>query len=388
MRYYKMIAAVLIGSSALTSCFKDEPLNAECDIEQAYIHVDNPTDLFFQASDTLVNVLSTDNTVNFKVRLGSDCSSLAPYFKLTAGATISPANGSTQDFSNGPIIYTVTSEDKQWTRSYKVNVTEDARTIGDTVSYHFDNYRFNEASDFSPAEQYYEWYDINSNGQEVKNWASGNQGFSISMPSATPYEYPTSPTEGYDGQGVKLVTRSTGELGEMVGKRIAAGNLFIGSFDGMSALLDAMKATQFGKPFDRKPIKFEGYYKYTPGKNFQDENGKIVEGKVDKGSIYAVIYKNHDEKGNPVVLYGDNVKTSSQLVGIAEVKEIKNTDSWTAFETTFEYSEEIDSELLENRGYSMAIVFSSSDEGATFKGAVGSTLCIDEVKLICAKIEE
>ena len=37
-----MIAASLIGSSTLTSCFKDEPLNAECDIEQAYIHVDNP----------------------------------------------------------------------------------------------------------------------------------------------------------------------------------------------------------------------------------------------------------------------------------------------------------------------------------------------------------
>ena len=378
----------MIGSSALTSCFKDEPLNAECDIEQAYIHVDNPTDLFFQASDTLINVMSTENTVNFKVRLGSDCSALAPFFKITAGATISPANGSTQDFSNGSVIYTVTSEDKQWSRSYRVNVTEDTRTIGDTISYHFDNYKFNEASDFSEAGQYYEWYDINSNGKEEKNWASGNQGFSISMPSATPFEYPTSPTEGYDRQGVKLVTRSTGELGEMVGKRIAAGNLFIGSFDGMSALLDAMKATQFGKPFDRKPVKFEGYYKYSPGERFQDEKGNIVEGKVDKGSIYAVMYKNHDENGNPVVLYGDNVKTSPQLVGIAEVKEIKNTDSWTAFETTFEYSEEIDPELLENRGYSMAIVFSSSDEGATFKGAVGSTLCIDEVKLICAKIEE
>ena len=56
MRYYKMIAAALIGSSTLTSCFKDEPLNAECDIEQAYIHVDNPTDIFYQASDTLADI--------------------------------------------------------------------------------------------------------------------------------------------------------------------------------------------------------------------------------------------------------------------------------------------------------------------------------------------
>ena len=185
-----------------------------------------------------------------------------------------------------------------------------------------------------------------------------------------------------------LTTRSTGELGAMVGKRIAAGNLFIGSFDGMSALMDAMKATQFGKPFDRKPIKFEGYYKFTPGKDFQDEKGNIVEGKEDICNIYAVIYKNHDDQGNPVVLYGDNVKTSKQLVGIAEVKGIKNTDSWTKFETIFDYSEDIDIQLLENRGYSMAIVCSSSEEGANFKGAVGSTLCVDELKIICAKIEE
>lgn len=59
----------------------------------------------------------------------------------------------------------------------------------------------------------------------------------------------------------------------------------------MSALMDAMKATQFGRPFDRKPIKFEGYYKFTPGKDFQDENGNIVQGKEDICNIYAVIYK-------------------------------------------------------------------------------------------------
>lgn len=156
----------------------------------------------------------------------------------------------------------------------------------------------------------------------------------------------------------------------------------------MSALMDAMKATQFGKPFDRKPIKFEGYYKFTPGKDFQDENGNIVQGKKDICNIYAVIYKNHDEHGNPVVLYGDDVKTSKQLVGISEVKDIKTTDTWTKFETVFDYTEDIDLQLLENRGYNMAIVCSSSEEGASFKGAVGSTLCVDELQIICAKIEE
>ena len=51
--------AMMCLSTTLTSCFKDEPLNAECDIEQAYIHVDNPEAMFFSKNDTLVNVLSS-----------------------------------------------------------------------------------------------------------------------------------------------------------------------------------------------------------------------------------------------------------------------------------------------------------------------------------------
>ena len=387
MRYYKMIAATLIGSATLTSCFKEEPLNNEADIEQAYVHVDNPTGLFFHASDTLVNVLSTENTVTFKIRLGSDCSSLSPFFKLTEGATISPENGSTHDFSDEPVLYTVTSQDKQWQRTYKVMFMEDERTIGDTIKYDFENFKLNEAEVLADAGRYYEWYDTNSKGQEIKNWVSGNEGFALTS-EAGPYEFPTVPTEGYDGKGVKLTTLDTGELGAMVGKPLAAGNLFIGKFEGESALLDAMKATQFGKPFDRKPVVFKGMYKYTAGKNFQDESQNIIEGRKDKASIYAVLYKNHDDAGNPVVLYGDNVRTSPQIVAFADIKNVEETDQWTEFETVFDYYQDIDLQVLEDRGYSLAIVFSSSEDGASFRGAVGSTLCIDQVRIICANTEE
>lgn len=174
----------------------------------------------------------------------------------------------------------------------------------------------------------------------------------------------------------------------MVGKPLAAGNLFIGKFEGESALLDAMKATQFGKPFDRKPVVFKGMYKYTAGKNFQDESQNIIEGRKDKASIYAVLYKNHDDAGNPIVLYGDNVRTSPQIVAFADIKNVAETDQWTEFETVFDYYQDIDLKVLEDRGYSLAIVFSSSEDGASFRGAIGSTLCIDEVRIICANTEE
>ena len=38
-RYSKFIPilAIALSAPAFTSCFKDEPLNAECDIEQAFI---------------------------------------------------------------------------------------------------------------------------------------------------------------------------------------------------------------------------------------------------------------------------------------------------------------------------------------------------------------
>ena len=49
----------------------------------------------------------------------------------------------------------------------------------------------------------------------------------------------------------------------------------------------------------------------------------------------------------------------------------------------FEYYEEIDKELLANKGYNLAVVFSSSEEGASFQGAIGSCLLVDKVRLTC-----
>ena len=62
---------LLLGAAicfSLTSCFKDEPLNAECDIEQAYVHVDDPTSVFFSVSDTLVNVRSDATEIVFEIK--------------------------------------------------------------------------------------------------------------------------------------------------------------------------------------------------------------------------------------------------------------------------------------------------------------------------------
>ena len=132
-------------------------------------------------------------------------------------------------------------------------------------------------------------------------WASGNPGFQLTGMGKNTMDYPTLQTQGYIGKGVKLETKGTGSLGLTVGMPIAAGNLFIGSFEVGNALKDAKAATKFGFPFFKHPTKLEGYYKFKPGTEYisgidkSQSPPKIVidpsmEGK-DKGDIYAILYR-------------------------------------------------------------------------------------------------
>ena len=382
-----IIASLTAASTlSLTSCFKDEPLNAECDIEQAYIHPGPLLKLWFaNAADTLVNVQSDQDKIEFTMRPFASLKKQAPMFRLTPGATIQPESGSVHDFSKGPVTYVVTSEDKQWTRTYQVSIKKGQTTMPNEIEFDFENAYLSKG--------YYNWQE-NWNGNKLDIWATGNPGFKISNSSAKPEEYPTTMTEeGYQGKGVKLTTQRTSKLADMVKKPIAAGNLFIGQFDATDALRDAMKATKFGHPFSfsAKPTKLEGWYKYQAGEKFTDKNMKELD-RHDYGTIYAVLYENIDEKGNAVLLYGDNVQTNKQIVALALVGEthddngkvaIGNTPEWHHFSVDFEYKKAIDPIKLKNGGYSLTIVSSSSSDGANFLGAVGSTLWIDSFKLIC-----
>ena len=68
---------------------------------------------------------------------------------------------------------------------------------------------------------------------------------------------------------------------------------------------------------------------------------------------------------------------------MAQMKERKPTDAWTHFSMTFEpvAGRTLDPEKLRKGQYNLAIVMSSSQGGAFFRGAVGSTLWVDELQL-------
>lgn len=374
-----MILLTGVMCAALTSCMKDEPLNAECDIEQVVLHTPNVDEVFFSPTDSVKHLLYTDDAVTFNVRRNAPVEGITLEFKITEGATIERLTEGTGFEADVPVHYRVTSQDGQWHRDYAITVSpEPVHVVSSVIAYDFENF------ELEPKQgKYYIWHNERLDGTFGNDWATGNPGFKLSMPSAAPENYPTSPIDGMDGKALKLVTRDTGPFGAMAKMRLAAGNFFLGEFDVSQALSNAMTATRFGIPFNLKPVRFTGYYQYQPGPKFQDKAGKEVPGRVDEGSVYAVFYRNHDAEGNPVRLMGDNVLTSPLIVGIAKVKQLPATNEWTPFDVEFEYDSDIDMQLLANKGYNLAVVFSSSADGAIFEGAIGSCLLIDKVRLYC-----
>lgn len=380
----KLPLALFLGCAWLTtSCIGEEKLNTECDIEACHVEMDEPTTVFYAASDTARRVFSVDTLVTFHVRDDADPARLRDlplWMKLTPGATVVPANGSPQDFSGESVHYVVTSQDGRWTRHYKIGFRP--MPILNPV---FD---FETVELEKTRQKYYTWFAYGANGARQTLWATGNSGFALSRSSAKPMDYPTVPwTDALEGRSVKLETRSTGAFGAMVNMRIAAGNLFLGTFDTENALKDAMAATRFGIPVNRKPARFRGSYKFTPGEKFQDESGHIIEGRTDAPDAYAILYRNTDAQGNPLVLHGDDVLTNPAIVAIARVDNFFHTGvdvaaPWKYFDLPLIYNETVDPDLLANFGYNLAVVFTSSIEGASFRGAIGSTFIVDNAEII------
>ena len=383
-----------LAGMALSSCIGDEPANAECDIEQAWIHVDNPRSVFYNAYDSLISVTSTEREITFETK-GEAIHSAPLFLKSTPGASVfilekngvetAFSNGGLVDFSNAQVVtFRVHSEDHHYHRDYNIQVIPRPEMPVNPMFNFDDNFELitiKEGDQFP----YYTWTETDA---KIKWWASGNGGFRVTGLKVDPLSYPTCPDmeTGVDGKNcLKLETRSTGSLGAMVNMPIAAGNLFSGTFDIESAMKKPLAATRFGQPYSHKPSRLTGYYKFKPGAKMQDRSGKEISG-VDYPDIYCVVYRNADNSGNPILLDGTNILTSSDIVGIGRIKkediDITGTQ-WKQFSLPISYKQNVSEDDIFDYKYNTAIVFSSSIDGAEFKGAPGSTLWIDNVKLEC-----
>lgn len=363
MKLKHLIACLMAGTLPFTSCIKDEAPNAEADILSCMV----PQDIL-QREPTIQN-----NSVTILVKPYADITHQAPEFTLTEGATIEPASGTVLDFSS-PQRYTVTSESGEWEKIYTVSFV-----IDDLPTY----YTFQDTLVTEQSQGRYFVFSMQSEQGLPVEWANGNPGFSLTGVAKTAYDYPTVQDEnGYIGKCAKLITRDTGSFGSQFGMPIAAGNLFMGSFNLATALTDALKSTRFGYPFYYKPISLSGYYKFTAGPTFYSQ-GKEVPGRKDIFNIYAMFYE-MDKDGTALDGYFKAYGyTAPNLVALALIDNPQETTQWTRFEIPFryDYGKEIDLQRLKEGGYNIAIVFSSSIDGDVFDGAPGSTLWLDEVTL-------
>lgn len=145
----------------------------------------------------------------------------------------------------------------------------------------------------------------------------------------------------------------------------------------------ALKSTKFGIPYDKKPILFKGVYKYTAGDNYVDGTKSPVEENLDikdECAIQAVLYEAVDENGKEVTLTGEDINTSQYRVALAQLEDGSEKAEWTKFNIPFKYLE--GKSYDESKEYKLAIVCSSSKDGDKFKGAVNSTLIVDELEII------
>lgn len=380
-----LLLTAALALATLSSCIRDEAANAECDITG----VDT---LWLNANRNIIigSPIVTNDHVSFSIQKGSDRSALNPSFYLTPGAVITmqqdgvsvPANGAVRDFASAQ-TYTVHSEDGAWTKDYTVafNYPKPITTCS------YEHYELDKTG------RYQVWYEIDAADTDNPRrdyWATGNPGFAFTGLGKAPTDYPTSVDPvGVNGNCVKLVTRSTGSFGQLLNMPIAAGNIFIGEFRVGQATTAPRRATRFGLQLvGGRPLFLEGFYKYTAGEVVTDQYRNVLADKRDTADIYAVVYEVDPQ--NFVALNGDDVLSSERIVSLARIAEPGEPQEWAHFREPFQpmNGKTFDEERLRNDGYAIAIVATSSRQGAYFEGAIGSTLYVDELRIVWDGDEE
>lgn len=315
-----------------------------------------------------------EGTIKFNVTKEitvEELSQLIPEFTISENATVTPASGEAQDFSEDKVVtYTVISQDGIVKKEYKVSVG--------AAIYH---YSFDEWSTKTETVVIYKGtFPIISNN----DWSSSNAAL-IPIGSMGYYEKNKFPIvevkeEGFKGSAASITTFDT-KGGIVFGNtipKITAGTLFTGTFKvNMSTPL---KSTSFGISFPAEPVALKGYYKYTPGEKYYQVGSKINEAtedpdQHDECSIVAVLYD-----AESYSLDGINLNNPSNVVFRAELTDGNKVAEWKEFEIPFEAKNGFVYDAA--KSYKLAIVCSSSKNGANYSGAPGSVLMIDEFEVV------
>ena len=295
---------------------------------------------------------------------GGDLTALVPTIEISAEASISPASGESINLSNGQTVtYTVTAEDG----------TENIYTVlvYGRAAYFYD----------------FETWEAGTMYDDILNpagWATCNDAVALIKKMGPIFgdvsydgEYPVRPTdEGVEGKGAIIESvYTTG--GSILGQKIPAvtsGTIFLGTFNAMAAMQDPMATTEFGILFNDKPLTVSGWLKYTPGTDFYDENGNIID-QQDLGTVNAVLYEVTSEDET---LNGSNIYTSEAICATGSF-ETAGVAEFTEFSFDLNYVKDYDPA----KTYKLAVIFAASKEGNQYRAASGSIMVVDNVTIVC-----
>ena len=291
-----------------------------------------------------------------------DLTALVPTIEVSQGATVTPASGSAIDLSNGKsVTFTVVAE----------NGTENTYTVSASGSIYFYDFETWEAGTMyddilNPAG----WATCNDAVALIKNMGALG-GITYTG------EYPVRPTdEGVEGKGAIIESvYTTG--GSILGQKIPAvtsGTIFLGNFNAFAALTNPMATTEFGILFEDKPLTVTGWLKYTPGEDFYDENGDIID-QQDLGTVNAILYEVSSEDET---LNGENIYTSEAICATGSFETAGAAD-FTEFSFDLNYVKDYDPA----KTYKLAVIFAASKEGNQYRAASGSIMVVDNVTIIC-----
>lgn len=350
-KYMREILFPLIGVFIIlfSSCERGKPLSNEADILSVMI-LDEKGNLVAKSDNVISTdiVLITTNDVNLK--------KLKPIFQVSSGAKVYPDTKEYFDFTF-PIEFIVVSEDKEWKQRYTISFSD--------LSWQFD---FENWIPYGSIEAF------NPKGWTSSNIATYTLNKMLSSNNKIEYAvYRTS--DSYTGNyAVGITTREGGQLS--IVPNIISGSLFNGEFNTDSLMSNPLKCPEFGIPFvydgDNKPKMLKGYLKYTPGNIFINENGDVIPDKKDMFNFQAILFYGTKP------LNVDNLNNDSRIIAKAYLEKSEQISEYTLFEVPFEYFQPIPLD----KPLQLFISAASSKEGDYYRGAVGSTLIIDDIEIV------
>jgi len=345
----KLVLALFLIS--FLSCEDDDPISDAYKLLSFEVEATNEFDPYKVYIDTANNQIQVFSSTNLDMI--SFPLSLNPVLTVSPGASVIPSSGSVvvlddpEDF----VKYTITAQDGLGTEEYIFTIRDNQ-----IPNAGFENWYKETGMNSQPFLQPGKY-------AESTVWATTNMGTSI-------YSiYGTTPLQDGNNKMAKIETVET------VAIPLVAGAMYLGKFDLGSAIADPGNpgaAAKLGIPFYAKPTAIQLNYSFESG-------DQLIQAVLkDPGNLFGgfdiINLEGTDKFGIKAMLEkrtGDMVT----IVAQAEFESDQEIETMTELNLELQY-------LSDEDPTHFHISFSPSVDGGMYKGASGSTLIIDELKMI------